>query len=280
MRDFLKKLHYGARVLLSRGGGQEETVALPGREIVLRHGGDGPPLVYLHSAMGEGAMWLPFFQTWSKRYHVYVPLHPGFGKSGGFDRIDTIEDMAFHYAELIDALGLETFVLGGHSLGGWIAAEYALRWPERVQKLFISCAPGLWVDDQPLPDLFRLLQHRDKIRELVFHDPNGPIATMIVKDQPDEAQLIFGMQAMSVLARLVWRRPYNPRLAERLYRITCPTLLIWGDDDRLVPLAYGEAYRRYLPHAELAVIRDCGHLPMFEKEAEYVDRVLAFLSRP
>ena len=84
-----------------------------------------------------------------------MPTHPGFGKSGGFDQIDTIEDMAFHYVELFDALGLGEVILGGVSLGGWIAAEFAVRWPERVKKLWISDAPGLWVDEEPLPDLFR-----------------------------------------------------------------------------------------------------------------------------
>src|SRR5436853_1895221 len=121
MKKFLKKLQYGARVVLSRGGGQEETVALPGREVIVRRGGDGPPLVYLHSALGEGALWLPFMAKWAKTHNVFVPLHPGFGQSGGFERIDTIDDMAFHYVELFDALGLDEFILGGHSLGGWIA---------------------------------------------------------------------------------------------------------------------------------------------------------------
>jgi pimeloyl-ACP methyl ester carboxylesterase len=81
---------------------------------------------------------------------------------------------------------------------------------------------------------------------------------------------------MTVLARLVWRRPYNPRLATRLHRIQCPTLLLWGDHDRLVPPAYGEAYRKGLPHAEMALLPNCGHLPMFEMENEYVERVLRF----
>lgn len=279
MKDFLKKLQFGARVLLSRGGGQEETVPLPGREIILRHGGEGPPLLYLHSAMGEGAMWLPFMQSLSRKYHVYVPLHPGYGKSGGFDRIDDIGDMAFHYVEMCDALGLGELTLVGHSLGGWIAMEFAVRWPERVKKLVVSGAPGLWLDDPPLPDLFSLTQHRDRMRELLFHDPKGPMATMVIKDNVTEEQVIFGYQAMTVLARMVWRRPYDPKLADRLYRVTCPTLLLWGDDDRLVPAAYGEAYRKHLPQAELETIAECGHLPMFECEAEYVKRVLDFVQR-
>jgi pimeloyl-ACP methyl ester carboxylesterase len=155
MFETLKKLTYGARVLLSKGSGQPETIAVAGRSIVLMHAGEGPPFVYLHSTLGESFLWLPFYQRLAKQFHVYVPTHPGFGQSGGFEQIDTIDDMAFHYLELLDALGLDQVILGGVSLGGWIAAEVAVRWPERVKKLWLTAAPGLWVEKEPLPDLFR-----------------------------------------------------------------------------------------------------------------------------
>lgn len=176
MLDKLKQLRYKARVLLSRSGGQPEAIDVNGRPTVLMHAGEGTPFVYLHSTLGESVMWLPFYQKWAKQFRVLVPTHPGFGKSGGFDQIDTIEDMAFHYVELFDALGFDEVILGGVSLGGWIAAEFACRWPERVKKLWISGAPGLWVEDEPLPDLFRVMQDRDAIRKLLFSDPDGAMA--------------------------------------------------------------------------------------------------------
>jgi pimeloyl-ACP methyl ester carboxylesterase len=274
MRNFLKKVQYGARVFLSKGGGQAETVEVAGRPTTVMSGGDGEPFVYLHSTLGESMLWLPFYQRFAKEYRVLVPTHPGFHQSGGFDKIDTIADMAFHYVELFDALGLEQVHLGGVSLGGWIAAEFAVRWPERVKSLWIADAPGLWVEDVPLADLFRVTQSRDRLRELLFHDPRGPMASLVIKDEPDPEQLLAGYQAMTVLARLVWERPYDPKLADRLYRVECPVLLLWGDDDRLVPPAYGEAYKRHLPQAELRLLKDCGHLPMFEKETEFCDAIL------
>jgi pimeloyl-ACP methyl ester carboxylesterase len=276
MFESFKKLKYGVRVLLAKGGGQPETIDLAGRPTVLMHSGEGTPFVYLHSALGEAQLWLPFFQAWSKKFRVLVPTHPGFGASGGFDEIDTIADMAFHYVELFDALGLEQVILGGVSLGGWIAAEFAVRWPERVQKLWIADAPGLNVPDQPLGDLFRIMQDRDRLREMLFHDPHGAMAKLIIKEQADEQSILYAYQAMTVLARLVWERPYDPKLAARLRRVRCPTLLIWGDNDRLVPPAYGEAYRRALPQAEMHLIKNCGHLPMFEKEAEFVELLTRF----
>jgi pimeloyl-ACP methyl ester carboxylesterase len=276
MFETFKKLKYGARVLLSRGSGQPETIDVAGRATVVRHAGEGVPFVYLHSTLGESLMWLPFFQTWAKQFRVLVPTHPGFGQSGGFDQIDTIEDMAFHYVELFDALGLEEIVLGGVSLGGWIAAEFAVRWPERVKRLWIADAPGMWVEEQPLPDLFRIAQKPENVRDLVFHDPHCYMADLLFKGGSDEERLINAYQNMTVLARLVWERPYSPKLPARLQRIQCPTLLIWGDDDRLVPSAYGKAYAKYIPQAEFKLIANCGHLPMFEREAEFVDAVAGF----
>lgn len=277
MKRFLNKLRFAARVVLSRGGGEENVVSLPGRDVVVRRGGDGPPFVYLHSALGEGQMWLPFMSAWAKTHDLYVPIHPGFGASGGLDRIDSIDDMVFHYAELFDALGLDDFILGGHSLGGWIAAEFAVRWPERVRKLWLSGAPGLWVDDRPLPDLFRVMHDRPALRELLFHDPAAPVADLIFNREPSDEQLRLGYQAMTVLARLLWRRPYSPRLAQRLGRIACPTLLVWGEHDRLVPPEYGVRYQSLIPDSRLRTLPRCGHLPMFEAEREYVECVGEFM---
>jgi pimeloyl-ACP methyl ester carboxylesterase len=276
MFDKLKQLKYKARVLLSRSGGQPETITVAGRPTVLMHAGEGTPFVYLHSTLGESFMWLPFYQAWAKQFRVFVPTHPGFGQSGGFDQIDTIEDMAFHYVELLDALGLDEVILGGVSLGGWIAAEFAVRWPERVKKLWLSAAPGLWVDEEPLPDLFRIMQDRDALRRLLFHNPEAYMARMVIQDNPDPERLMAAYQSMTVLARLVWERPYDPKLADRLHRIQCPTLLLWGEHDRLIPPAYGKAYHQHLPHAEFKLIADCGHMVMFEKEAEFVETVARF----
>jgi pimeloyl-ACP methyl ester carboxylesterase len=74
----------------------------------------------------------------------------------------------------------------------------------------------------------------------------------------------------------MWERPYGPKLASRLHRVQCPTLLLWGAQDRLVPPSYGEAYRKHLPHAQWQTIPDCGHLAMFEREAAFVEAVTRF----
>jgi pimeloyl-ACP methyl ester carboxylesterase len=280
MFKWLEKLRYGARVILSRHGGEPETIDVAGRPTVIMHGGKGPPLVYLHSSLGEAIRWFPFYQAWTRDFTLYVPTHPGFGHSGGFDQIDSIEDMAFHYVEMFDALGLGEVILGGVSLGGWIAAEFAVRWPERVRKLWLSGTPGLWVEEQPLPDLFRYQTQPGVIRELLFHDPDHFLAKEIIADHPSDERRLLAFQNMTVLARMVWERPYDPKLGARLRRVTCPVLLVWGENDRLVPPAYGQAYRRHLPQAEWKAIPNCGHLVFFEKEQEFVEIVRNFCLQP
>ncbi len=276
MFEGLKKLRYGARVLLSRSG-TLEMIDVAGRQTQIRHGGEGPPFFYLHSALGE-CIWLPFLETWAKQFEVFAPAHPGFAQSEGLDQIDSIEDMAFHYVELLDTLGLEKVNLGGVSLGGWIAAEFATRWPERVSHLWLADAPGLWLDGHPYFDLFRYGQDIRKLREAMFHDPEGYQATMILKDLKDrnDETLLAAYQSMTALARLVFERPYNPKLAARLRRVTCPTLIVWGESDRLVPAAYAQEYHRLIPGSKLQLLPKCGHFPMFEQETEFVNLVARF----
>lgn len=276
MLDVFRKLRYAARVVLSRKGGGPETIDVAGKPTVLRHGGDGPPFVYLHSTLGESFRWFPFHDLWARSFTVYAPMHPGFGGSGGFEQIDTVEDMAFHYIDLLDTLGLDQVVLGGVSLGGWIAAEVAVRWPERVRALWLSGSPGLWLDEQPLPDLFRNLTQPDVLRRYMFAEPEGYVAKMVLPDDPDDERRMVGYQNLTVLARLMWERPYDPKLAGRLRRVKCPVLLLWGEQDRLVPPAYGREYARHLPQAKWVTIPGCGHMGMFEKEKEFVEAVGRF----
>lgn len=276
MLNVLKKLTYGARVLLSRSG-ELAVVDIAGTPTQIRRGGEGPPFFYLHSALGE-TIWLPFLERWSKLFTVYAPAHPGYAQSQGFEGIWTMEDMAFHYIDLLDTLGIEQAAIGGVSLGGWLAVEIACRWPERVRRLWLCNSPGIWLDEHPLPDLFRAPTDAASLRRLLFHDPDGPAATMIIQEphKQNEATRIAALQSLAVLARLLWERPYQARLPSRLHRVRCPTLILWGEHDRLVPLPYAHAWQKLLPQAQVHVIKNCGHLPMFEQESEFVETVRQF----
>lgn len=245
---------------------QEEFLNIRGTKIQMLKGGTGDPLLYLHSAGGEVA-WLPFFELLSRHYTVYLPAHPGFSQSEGLDKIDTMEDLVFHYTDLMDHLGLTQPYVAGLSLGGWLAAELASRYSHRIRKLALIDAVGLRVPGSPIAEIFAVTPA--ETRNLVFHDPQSELAKMFVPDVPSPEVLEDTLKAREATARVGWN-PYlcNPKLRERLYRVTVPTLVIWGESDRLVPPAHGKAYQEGIGGSKLVILEKCGHAPPFEKPEE------------
>jgi pimeloyl-ACP methyl ester carboxylesterase len=281
IKKTFKKLVYGLKTKLHESGKRQELLAVDHRVEMLR-GGEGPPLVFLHSFLGE-TRWLPFHQRLADRFEVVAPAHPGFGATEGLDEIDTMEDVVFHYLDVLDGLGLKRASVVGVSLGGWIAAEIAVRYPERIDRLVLADAFGLWLDEHPIPDFVPSLADPVALRPLAFADPKGPMADLLLPAKPsDEVRATIARSAAATArlgARSGMHGMHDPKLARRLRRVTCPTLVVWGDRDPLLPLAYAEAWRDQLPKAELQVLENCGHLPHFEQEARFVEAVTEFCAR-
>jgi pimeloyl-ACP methyl ester carboxylesterase len=247
-----------------------------GKKIQLLQGGEGPPLLYLHSAAGE-MDWLPFHEDLAAQFHVHAPAHPGFSLSSGLEQIDDVTDMAWHYVDLLDVLGLERMPVVGFSLGAWIALELAILRPQRVEKLVLVAAAGLWIEGFPIADIF--VDDVDELRELSFFDPADPAADLVLPSSPDDPRMLLHFRAREAAARVGWN-PYmhNPSLEGQLHRIECPTLVIWGREDRIVPMAHGELLARKIPKARLAVLDNCGHMLPLERPEEFAGLVTSFLS--
>jgi pimeloyl-ACP methyl ester carboxylesterase len=253
-----------------------------GIPVELRRSGDGPALLYLHGGGGDSE-WLPLFDHLAERFTVYHPSHPGFGKSGGLEGIDGIEDMVFHYLDVIRALGLESrpLAVAGSSFGGWIAVELAHRYPQQISQLVLIDAAGLWLDAAPMAEMFG--NQPQEMAALLFYDQHHPLAMAIssITDYsklPEEV-LLPQFKAMEAIAKVAWN-PYfhNPKLERRLDRITARTLVVWGRQDRLIPLAHGERYAARIPRAQLVAIDKCGHLPALEQPDKLGEIILDFLS--
>lgn len=253
---------------------REEFLDIRGKNIQMLSGGAGDPLLYLHSAGGEVA-WLPFFEQLAQHYTVYIPGHPGFSRSEGLEQIDTIEDLVFHYTDLMDHIGLDQPYVAGLSLGGWLAAELATRYSNRLKKLALINPAGLRVPGSPMADIFAA--DPQETRRLVFHEPESELARGFIPDNPPQEVLENALRAREATARVGWN-PYlcNPKLRSRLYRVTVPTLIIWGESDRLIPLAHGQAYHEGIEGSQLVMISDCGHAPPFEKPEETVTHLAGF----
>ncbi len=262
-----------------------EMLQFHGAPVQIYRGGHGAPLLYLHSAGGE-FIFPPFRQVLGElanHFEVIAPAHPGFGGSEGLERIDDIEDLAFHYLDLLDALKLERVNVVGMSLGGWLAAELATRSPERVRSLVLVDAAGLYI---PRNDNFEFFLdqysspgYSAEMRRRSFHDPESPVAHAFVPDEIPFDQLLFFYRARQATARVAWNPYfYNPKLRQRLHRVKCPALVLWGDSDGLLPVEHAQAYHELIPGSTLQVLEKCGHLPPLERPEEFVASVVAFLN--
>jgi pimeloyl-ACP methyl ester carboxylesterase len=248
-----------------------ETIA--GCKVQVLRGGKGAPLLFLHGARGAG-VWLPFFKALSEHFEVIVPEHPGFGRSDTPEWLDNVGDLANFYLSFIQKLGLRDVNLVGTSMGGWIAADLAVRNSGPLRTLTLVAAAGIHLPGVPKGDLF-LWAPEQLVRNLFF---DQTFAEHMLKQTPDEAERKRQAQNALTVAKLAWQpRLYDPNLRKWLHRIDRPTLIVWGDSDKLIPPAYGPAFRDLIPGARLEVINNCGHLPHVEKTSELVNLVVKFI---
>jgi pimeloyl-ACP methyl ester carboxylesterase len=249
------------------------TVAVRGCIITLMRGGSGPPLLFLHGSSGAGA-WLPFMQSLAARFDVIVPEHPGFGASDTPDWLDTIHDLAYFYLDFLDALGLDRVHLVGVSLGGWIAAELAVRDTSRLASLTLVDAAGIHVPDVARLDPF-LRNDEQRIRDF-FHDQTRADEMVARLLRPELEDVTMKNRIMT--AKLAWQpRAYDPHLRKWLHRIDVPTLIVWGANDRLFPVEHAYAYQQLIPGSKAVIIPECGHIPQVEKPDVFVAELTAFI---
>jgi pimeloyl-ACP methyl ester carboxylesterase len=188
-----------------------------------------------------------------------------------------MEDLVFHYLDLLEVLGLEQPILMGASLGGWIAAELAVRHAGLLRALILVDALGLHVPGTSTTDVFQLDPGR--LRAALFAEATAPLAHELVPDTPPRESVEDMLKARQVLARFAWQFPDNPKLASYLYRLKCPTLIIWGARDGVIPATHGRVLQTEIVEAVLTILPSCGHLPHVEQPRTVADTVLSYLER-
>ena len=249
-----------------------KTVATPLVPVRLFEGGEGSPLLFLHGAGGLTAN-DPFLAALAAKYHVYAPLLPGYGDGAECAALREMLDVTLHTLDLVDALGLEDPLLVGHSMGGMIAAEMAAVDNHRFSRLALIAPAGLWLDDHPIPDIFSTMPY--EYPALMFHDAEKGAALMTqgtAFDDPDwlKGFLVTNARQLGMAGKLLFPIP-DRGLAQRLYRVRAKTLLIWGDDDRLIAPVYAQAWKKAIAGAALAVVPEAGHMLIWEQTARVMD---------
>ena len=256
-------------------------------KLEVRELGSGTPLVYLHGFADIHAAatgWLPFHETLAQHFRVIAPAHPACAGSEEDESIESIDDVAFRYIELLDELKLERVNLAGSCFGGWIAAELAVRHPERIAKLALLGASGLFVPGKPIGDLFWEIQAENMteyrgLRRLLFAREDAASALAMFPDGRASLEVeLSRYKAMRFCSRVGFSPPYfyNRRLRARLARYKGPALVLWGEQDHMVPLEHARAYQSGLARSKLVLLEGCGHSPQVEKPKETASALQEF----
>jgi pimeloyl-ACP methyl ester carboxylesterase len=255
---------------------KEDRVIVRGRNVKLLRDGDGAPLVFLHDAFCSP--WLPLHDRLASEFEVFVPIHPGFaGSEDHFDQFEIMEDLVTHYLDLCEVLRLEKPALAGASFGGWIAAEWAIRYSDRLKSLILIDALGLRLRAAPVADVLSL--DGAALRQIIFTDPKSPLAIEALPDTPKADAIVSTILGRRTLARFAWQFPDDPRLLRYLYRVRVPTLILWGERDDYVPLAHGKAFHEGIANSEFGAIANVGHLAHLEAPDECAKLMISFLRK-
>lgn len=241
--------------------------------------GSGPALVYLHPA---GGLELDdFVADLAHRFTVFAPRFPGTDPTAPYEihKVRSWLDVLLAYEELLRTLGVERPVLVGQSFGGMLAAELASVFPELARALVLLDPLGLWREDLPIANWTTV--PLDGLPALLFHDlkSEGARTMSELPEDPDEvADMIANLTwALGCTAKFIWPIP-DLGLEHRLHRINVPTLIVWGEHDRLVPLGYAEEFARRIVGSRIVVIPDCGHIPQVERPDHLIPAVRDFLA--
>ncbi|HUN59005.1 MAG TPA: alpha/beta hydrolase [Candidatus Binataceae bacterium] len=240
-------------------------------------GGSGTPVVVLHGFDGNPG-WLPVYDELARRFTVYAPTHPGFAGSERPPWLESFVDLSRFYLWILQELDLTWTTLLGFSIGGWLAAEIAAMSPATVERLILVDAMGIKPREGEIADIF--LHGSEGTRRLAILDPKQvPNYELLFGRKPSteerEATAINREAAIRYCWKPYMHDPALPFLLPRLHKV--PSLIVWGKEDRIVPLESAELYRRALRDAKLELIERCGHLPHLERPAEFLRVVNDFL---
>lgn len=253
------------------------TIRIAGVDLAIEERGTGRPLLFLHA--GEGLQpERPWLDLLARDHRVIAPHHPGFGPSALPDWFGSVEDLAYLYLDLADALELGDAVLVGACFGGWIAAELAVRNTARFAGLVLADPLGIKVGgvlDRDIADMHAM--SRETFLQRAWSDPADGALDVAGMSDEQLAGIARGRESFALYG---WK-PYmhNPRLGRWLHRVDCPTHVLWGEDDRIVTPDYGQAWRAAIPGATMEIIPGAGHFPHWEQPEAFAAALGRFVAR-
>ena len=259
--------------------GNKSTVQVSGTPVEVFSGGSGSgrPLLFLHGGGGFGT-YDPTSSPMAEGRTVYAPSIPGFFGTPRPGWIYSITDVAHFTLELARELGLDDYVVAGHSIGGWIAAEMAAMGGSDINGLILIDAAGIRPSNSEIAEV--MMVGAATRLQLAFHNPEQVPHYEHFTRELTPVEVTSDHSNREMLSRLAWK-PYlhNPSLPHYLTKVQARTLIVWGANDAIIPLECGEIFRGSIPGSQLSIINECGHSPQMEKPDEFNAVVSAFLGR-
>jgi pimeloyl-ACP methyl ester carboxylesterase len=234
--------------------GQERSIQVVGLSVQYWEGGTGEPLLVAHHDIGNRG-WTPFFETLAGRFRVVVPELPGYGRSDRPAWARHPRDLAMILQLMLDKLDIPSAVLVGLGFGGWIAAEMAVMNQRRFRRLILVGAMGIRPPEGEILDQMMIDLHDYVDAGCANHEA---YVRLFGEDVPREERLAWDY-AREMTARIAWKPSmFSHQLPHLIGGIEIPALVVWGRENRVVPLACGEAFARAMPNATLVIVEDAG----------------------
>jgi pimeloyl-ACP methyl ester carboxylesterase len=254
-----------------------EHVPVAGTVLHLLEGGTGRPCLVLHGIEGHEG-WLAFHESLAEHASVLAPSHPGYGQTECPDWIESVAHQAVFYNWFLQEAGLEEVDLVGVGLGGWIAAQMAVMQPRPVRHLALVDAAGIRPKSGEILDIF-VIPWRQVI-ERGFHDPQHAAEYQRIYGAAPIQDFGGPREAGRTMTMRMCFKPYmsDPALPAMLARLRMPTLVVWGQQDAIVPLECGRLYQQAIPGATLDTIEQCGHLAHLEQPQRLAARLHQFFT--
>lgn len=257
-------------------GGDRMTVAGIELEVLRRgpSGAGGTPVLLLHGTDTVSPK-ARFLDLLGRDAEIIAPSSPGFGNSPRPADFDTIYDLIHLYLAMLDELDCDKVALLGLSFGAWLAAEVAVACSHRISKLILVDPVGIKIGDRESRDILDVFNvNPAEVRRRSWHDPQSAPQYDAMSDE----ELVIHARNWEALCLYAWHPyMYNPQLKNWLGRIKLPTLVLWGESDRIVTPEYGRAYAGLIPGASFELIEEAGHHPEIEQPDRFAERVAAFL---
>ncbi len=244
-------------------------------------GGSGPDIVFFHGAGGTMAQ-DPLLNALTESFTIHAPIWPGYGADETETLVEDMLDFTLHGWDLVDAMELDgPPTIMGHSMGGMIAAEMAAVARNDLANLVLICPAGMWDDAHPVPDIFAMLPF--ELAEVLWYDPVAGEKIMtggvdFSDNQALQAFMVGNARRLGTAGKILFPIP-NRRLSKRVHRIGAPTLLVWGDSDKLfAPDPYARIWQESISGSELVTFPEAGHMVPVEQTTDVAEAVASFLS--